>query len=66
MTDTEKRQIGTIDMTPTWAGIMPALIAVLENGTETGKIAARAELMDLAASVDRSNAKIRELRAAGL
>ena len=46
----------TIDVTPTWAGIMPGLIAVLEDGTQAGKDAARAELMRLAHAVDASNA----------
>lgn len=45
-----------IDMTPNWSGIMPALMAVLEDGTETGKKEVRAELMRLAAEVDRRNA----------
>lgn len=46
-----------IDMTPTWAAIMPALIAALENGTETGKDMARKELMRLAQTVDALNSK---------
>lgn len=45
-----------IDATPTWAGLMPALFAVFENGTETGKKLAREELMDLARKVDAMNA----------
>lgn len=47
----------TIDMTPTWTGIMPGLLAVLEDGTETGKKLAREELMDLARKVDALNGK---------
>lgn len=45
-----------IDMTPTWVGLMPALFAVLENGTEIGKQQAREELMHLAQQVDKLNA----------
>lgn len=49
-------RLRTIDCTPTWAGLMPALFAILENGTETGKRQAREELMDLARKVDALNA----------
>ena len=45
-----------LDCTPTWAGLMPALFAILENGTELGKKQAREELMDLARKVDAMNA----------
>jgi hypothetical protein len=51
----------TIDMTPTWTGLMPAFFAVFENGTEEGKKIAREELMRLAAAVDGKN-----LRAKGV
>ena len=46
-----------IDMTPTWAGLMPAFFAVFENGTEEGKKIAREELMRLARALDAVNAK---------
>jgi hypothetical protein len=46
----------TIDLTPTWAGLMPALFACLQNGTPEGQELARAELMRLADSVDANNA----------
>lgn len=42
----------TIDATPTWAGLMPALIALIENGTDQGREKAVAELMRLAAAAD--------------
>lgn len=45
----------TIDMTPTWCAIMPALLAVLEDGSNEGKKLAREELMDLARKVDALN-----------
>ncbi|NIO82542.1 MAG: hypothetical protein GTN53_18290 [Candidatus Aminicenantes bacterium] len=45
----------TINLTPTWEGIMPGLIEVLQNGTEEGKELAKAELMDLARKVDEIN-----------
>lgn len=48
-----------IDMTPTWAAIMPAFIAALQCGTPEGQAMAREELSRLAASVDAQNARVR-------
>lgn len=42
----------TIDATPTWAGLMPVLIAVIENGTTEGRDNAIAEIMQLAEAAD--------------
>jgi len=44
-----------IDLTPTWTGIMPALIAALQNGSPVGENMAREELMRLAGIVDKQN-----------
>lgn len=49
----------TIDMTPTWAALMPAFIAALQCGTPEGQAIAREELGRLAASVDAQNARVR-------
>lgn len=49
-----------IDVTPTWAGLMPGLIACLESGTGEGPAIAREELSRLARAVDSNNAKARE------
>jgi hypothetical protein len=49
----------TIDLTPTWREIMPALIAVLQNGTTEGQDMARAELLRLADIADQLNNKHR-------
>lgn len=46
----------SIDVTPTWRGIMPGLVAVLESGTAEGRAMARAELFRLADMVDAANA----------
>ena len=46
----------TVDMTPTWRGLMPVLILALENGTREGRTMARAELTRLAGEIDRINA----------
>jgi hypothetical protein len=42
----------SINLTPTWEGILPALLAVLEDGTETGKKLAREELKRMAKIAD--------------
>jgi hypothetical protein len=47
-----------IDLTPTWSGLMPALIAAAANGNQ----GATDELMRLAATVDRLNAKNRQAK----
>ncbi len=46
----------SINLTPTWSAIMPALLDIVENGTAKGKKEARAELQDLAKKVDAANA----------
>ena len=45
------------DLTPTWTGLMPALMLVLENGLPEGKAGVRSELMRLAEFADRMNEK---------
>lgn len=50
-----KRKAGTIDMTPTWSGLVDSLIAVLEDGTEKGKIIARTEFRRMATAADAYN-----------
>ncbi len=45
----------TIDLTPTWVAAIRIYMAVLEDGTEEGKIAAREDLTELAAKMDRFN-----------
>lgn len=50
----------TIDIAPTWAALMPALIAALQNGTGDGQRIAAEELARLAAAVDSANAKARQ------
>lgn len=46
-----------IDLTPTWAGLMPGLLLVLEAGTDAGKQIAREELFRLAKGMDELNAQ---------
>lgn len=44
-----------IDMTPTWPQAVEILIAALEDGTDTGKAAARAEFRRMAQILDQLN-----------
>ena len=41
-----------IDMTPTWAEILPALLMVLEDGTPKGRAEVKEELRRMAAIAD--------------
>jgi hypothetical protein len=43
----------TIDITPTWQGILPAILMVLDNGSDAGKNIARDELKRMATLADR-------------
>jgi ribosome modulation factor len=47
--------VETIDMTPTWAAIVPVLLAAMEHGTDKGRDAARIELTRMAALADERN-----------
>lgn len=47
--------VKTIDMTPTWAGILPALRALIENSNSEGRATAWAELERMAALADERN-----------
>lgn len=42
-----------IDMTPTWSGILPGLIAMLQNGTYESKKTATEELTKMAKLADQ-------------
>lgn len=50
---TDRKPAGTIDFTPTWRAIVPIIIAALEDGTDAGKQAAKAELYRMAEVADR-------------
>lgn len=42
----------TINVAPTWEGILPAMLAVLESGTAEGRKLVRAELFRMAQVAD--------------
>lgn len=56
----EIKRAGTIDLTPTWTGVLPIIIYALENGTEEGKRMAKLELKTMAEAADRYNASVKE------
>ncbi len=49
--------VDTIDLTPTWRGVMPILLFALRNGTEEGQRLAEVELMRLADIADTFSAE---------
>ena len=51
----KKVTVGTIDVTPAWTGVLPMLIAALENGSEVGRKIAREELARMARAADLYN-----------
>ena len=48
-----------IDISPTWQGLLPALLAVIENGSAEGRAMARVELSRMAEAADLHNAAVR-------
>lgn len=49
----ERAQVRTIDLTPTWSGILPGLLEVIENGDSfAARDTARAELRRMARLAD--------------
>ena len=59
MPEEQVKQI-TIDMTPTWEGVAPILIAALEKGSEEGRSSARKEVKRMAKLVDMLGGVIEE------
>lgn len=51
--DDVKRFAGTIDLTPSWSGILPTLLAAVTDGTPEGQSIARQELARMAEIADR-------------
>ena len=49
----------SLNLTPTWAGIMPGLILALTHGTREGRRMAAEELEKLARAVDSANDRAR-------
>jgi hypothetical protein len=52
--------VQTIDLTPTWSGMVSTLILLLESGNGEGKATARAELVKMARLADERNAMARK------
>lgn len=49
-----------VDITPTWAGLMPAFIAMMQNVDHEGQAIARDELAKCARSADQLIQKLKE------
>jgi hypothetical protein len=52
----------TVDITPTWRGILPAILAALTDGTAEGRKIAREELVRMADIADAYVAEHKETR----
>ena len=53
--DDGARQVGTIDLTPTWRGLVPLIVEGIRNGTDAGRAIAIEELYRLADFADEAN-----------
>lgn len=58
MADTTKTT-SPIEATPTWSGVLPILIAALQDGTDQGRDLATKELRRMAKAADSWNARDR-------
>ena len=50
---TEKTRVGTIDLTPTWTGILPIMFYSMEYGKDANKDLVKAEFVWMAALADK-------------
>ena len=51
--------VGTIDLTPTWVGLIPLFVTAIEHGTPVARAGAIEELYRLAAYADDMKARPR-------
>lgn len=51
--------VRSLDLTPTWSGMVSTLILLLQNGNGEGQATARAELVKMARLADERNAMAR-------
>ena len=56
----------TIDLTPSWSALLPALLAVVKDGTEEGRTAAAHELRRMAQAADQLNVELKTMAEHGL
>lgn len=52
----------TIDLKPTWASVMPILIAALQDGTTEGQVIARDELCRMAQVLDNIGVSLERVK----
>lgn len=48
-----KKKVGTLDLTPTWQSLLPALLAVIEDGSGEGRKEAIGQLKEMARGADQ-------------
>lgn len=52
--------VKTIDLTPSWTGLVPALISMIEHGTPEARKVAIEEITRMARALDAFNAEARK------
>lgn len=55
MSDNNVQSTHMFDLTPKWVGLVPYMIALIENGTALGKKEAHEELLRMAKAADLWN-----------
>lgn len=53
-----RKPAGTINLTPTWRGVLPLLLETYAHGTDKGRAMALAELQNMAKLADERNASL--------
>lgn len=54
--------VETIDVTPTWSGLLPTLLVLLQDANEEGKKTTKKELQRMANAADNFNELLNELK----
>lgn len=62
--DTEKKVVEYVDITPTWEGILPALLAIYVDGDSKGRAHAITELQRMAKAADAYGALLKSQKEA--
>ena len=58
----KSKQPGYVDVTPTWAAMVPLYALLLTDGDEAGRKTAKEELLRMANALDKLQAGIRKSR----
>lgn len=56
-----KKHVDTIDMTPTWTGLLPLFDQIINDGTPNAKTMLKLELRTMAKAADLYNTSVKRL-----